>query len=164
MFFQLLSWAAEMVQFGQPVSGAQYLLLVISFSFHHPVKHRHSPPGPLFPGLPSRQLAETACLRREHSWWISLSGLPADNGSTSILTHPLFTLLPLGIYPVFLIYYYFFKLYFIFKLYIIVLVLSNINMNPPQVYLFILDKSFAFQFSLLMNYLLCARNCSASFS
>ena len=32
-------------------------------------------------------------------------------------------------------YYYFFKFYFIFKLYIIVLVLPNIKMNPPQVYM-----------------------------
>ena len=30
---------------------------------------------------------------------------------------------------------YFFKFYFIFKLYIIVLVLPNIKMNPPQVYM-----------------------------
>ena len=29
----------------------------------------------------------------------------------------------------------FFKFYFIFKLYIIVLVLPNIKMNPPQVYM-----------------------------
>ena len=32
-------------------------------------------------------------------------------------------------------YFYFFKFYFIFKLYNIVLVLLNIEMNPPQVYL-----------------------------
>ena len=32
-------------------------------------------------------------------------------------------------------YYFFFKFYFIFKLYIIVLVLPNIKMNPPQVYM-----------------------------
>ena len=31
----------------------------------------------------------------------------------------------------------FFFFYFIFKLYIIVLVLPNIKMNPPQVYMFI---------------------------
>ena len=31
--------------------------------------------------------------------------------------------------------YYFFKFYLIFKLYIIVLVLPNIKMNPPQVYM-----------------------------
>ena len=30
---------------------------------------------------------------------------------------------------------FFFKFYFIFKLYIIVLVLPNIKMNPPQVYM-----------------------------
>ena len=30
---------------------------------------------------------------------------------------------------------FFFKFYFIFKLYIIVLVLPNIKMNPPQVFL-----------------------------
>ena len=36
----------------------------------------------------------------------------------------------------FLLYFiYFFKFYFIFKLYIIVLVLPNIKMNPPQVYM-----------------------------
>ena len=34
-----------------------------------------------------------------------------------------------------LFYYYFFKFYFIFKLYKIVLVLPNIKMNPPQVYM-----------------------------
>ena len=34
------------------------------------------------------------------------------------------------------LYYYFFKFYFIFKLYIIVLVLPNIIMNPPQVYMY----------------------------
>ena len=33
-----------------------------------------------------------------------------------------------------LFYFYFFKFYFIFKLYIIVLVLPNIEMNPPQVW------------------------------
>ena len=32
-------------------------------------------------------------------------------------------------------YSFFFKFYFIFKLYIIVLVLPNIKMNPPQVYM-----------------------------
>ena len=32
-------------------------------------------------------------------------------------------------------FFYFFKFYFIFKLYIIVLVLPNIKMNPPQVYM-----------------------------
>ena len=31
--------------------------------------------------------------------------------------------------------FFFFKFYFIFKLYIIVLVLPNIKMNPPQVYM-----------------------------
>ena len=31
--------------------------------------------------------------------------------------------------------YLFFKFYFIFKFYIIVLVLPNIKMNPPQVYI-----------------------------
>ena len=31
--------------------------------------------------------------------------------------------------------FYFFKFYFIFKLYITVLVLPNIKMNPPQVYM-----------------------------
>ena len=30
---------------------------------------------------------------------------------------------------------FFFKFYFIFKLYIIVLVLPNVKMNPPQVYM-----------------------------
>ena len=33
------------------------------------------------------------------------------------------------------IFLFFFKFYFIFKLYIIVLVLTNIKMNPPQVYM-----------------------------
>ena len=35
----------------------------------------------------------------------------------------------------FLFFFFFFKFYFIFKLYNIVLVLPNIEMNPPQVYL-----------------------------
>src|SRR5574341_110122 len=35
----------------------------------------------------------------------------------------------------FFIYLFIFKFYFIFKLYIIVLVLPNIKMNPPQVYM-----------------------------
>ena len=34
-----------------------------------------------------------------------------------------------------IVYRIFFKFYFIFKLYIIVLVLPNIKMNPPQVYM-----------------------------
>ena len=36
------------------------------------------------------------------------------------------------------IFFLFFKFYFIFKLYIIVLVLPNIKMNPPQVYMSVL--------------------------
>ena len=35
----------------------------------------------------------------------------------------------------------FFKFYFIFKLYITVLVLPNIKMNPPQVYMCIILKN-----------------------
>ena len=35
----------------------------------------------------------------------------------------------------FFLFLFFFKFYFIFKLYIIVLVLPNIKMNPPQVYM-----------------------------
>ena len=35
----------------------------------------------------------------------------------------------------FLFFFLFFQFYFIFKLYIIVLVLPNIKMNPPQVYM-----------------------------
>ena len=38
-------------------------------------------------------------------------------------------MLPIAYFP------FFFKFYFIFKLYIIVLVLPNIKMNPPQVYM-----------------------------
>ena len=34
-----------------------------------------------------------------------------------------------------LVFFFFFKFYFIFKLYIIVLVLPNIKMNLPQVYM-----------------------------
>ena len=37
--------------------------------------------------------------------------------------------------PCIFIYFFFFKFYFIFKLYITVLVLPNIKMNPPQVYM-----------------------------
>ena len=36
---------------------------------------------------------------------------------------------------IYFIFFIFFKFYFIFKLYIIVLVLSNIKMNPSQVYM-----------------------------
>ena len=36
---------------------------------------------------------------------------------------------------IFFFFLFFFKFYFIFKLYIIVLVLPNIKMNPPQVYM-----------------------------
>ena len=39
------------------------------------------------------------------------------------------------LYETILIYFIFLKFYFIFKLYIIVLVLPNIKMNPPQVYM-----------------------------
>ena len=38
-------------------------------------------------------------------------------------------------FPFFYFLFYFFKFYFIFKLYIIVLVLPNNKMNPPQVYM-----------------------------
>ena len=44
----------------------------------------------------------------------------------------------ISFYMLFLFYFIFFnffKFYFIFKLYIIVLVLPNIKMNPPQVYM-----------------------------
>lgn len=51
-------------------------------------------PGPLFLSLPSAQPAETACLRRENSWWIGLTGLSSNNGSRSAPTNP-----PLCIYP-----------------------------------------------------------------
>ena len=40
-----------------------------------------------------------------------------------------------GGFSVHLFIYLFLKFYFIFKLYIIVLVLPNIKMNPPQVYM-----------------------------
>ena len=40
-----------------------------------------------------------------------------------------------SIYQCYEVLLYFFKFYFIFKLYIIVLVLPNIKMNPPQVYM-----------------------------
>lgn len=43
------------------------LLLVISFPFHYPLKHRCSVLMPLFLSLPYPEPAETACLRREHS-------------------------------------------------------------------------------------------------
>ena len=39
-------------------------------------------------------------------------------------------------FPIFL------KFYFIFKLYIIVLVLPNIKMNPPQVYMYTCEYDF----------------------
>ena len=41
----------------------------------------------------------------------------------------------LSLYLFFIYLFIFFKFYFIFKLYIIVLVLPNIEMNPPQVYM-----------------------------
>ena len=40
-----------------------------------------------------------------------------------------------SIYGMVLLYVFYFIFYFIFKLYIIVLVLPNIKMNPPQVYM-----------------------------
>ena len=39
-------------------------------------------------------------------------------------------------YFFFFLFFFFLKFYFIFKLYITVLVLPNIKMNPPQVYMF----------------------------
>ena len=47
-----------------------------------------------------------------------------------------FTILFFYIFVIFVFFFYFFKFYFIFKLYIIVLVLPNIKMNPPQVYMY----------------------------
>ena len=58
---------------------------------------------------------------------------------TSRITSMLLSQMPEYIYFfccfVFCFLIYFFKFYFIFKLYIIVLVLPNIKMNPPQVYM-----------------------------
>ena len=64
------------------------------------------------------------CCRGEHSAIIFLSK-----------SHSLFFLGGGFIFLFFLFYFFlFFKFYFIFKLYNIVLVLPNIEMNPPQVY------------------------------
>ena len=45
-------------------------------------------------------------------------------------------------YSLKLIHHFFFNFYFIFKLYIIVLVLTNIKMNPPQVYMCSFFKNY----------------------
>lgn len=44
------------------------LLLVISLSFHYPVKHKRSLLVPLFLSSLYPQPTETACPRREHPW------------------------------------------------------------------------------------------------
>jgi len=58
------------------------------------------------------------------SWWQSIRGWGecSHSGRSIICIHVFF-------------FFFFFKFYFIFKLYIIVLVLTNIKMNPPQVYM-----------------------------
>ena len=70
----------------------------------------------------------------EWKWYMSF---PANQfkskGESLALFHPL--LKPEAIFFFFLLLLIFFKFYFIFKLYSIVLVLPNIKMNPPQVYL-----------------------------
>ena len=60
-----------------------------------------------------------------------------------------------GTFFFFLIFYFFdfmifFNFYFIFKLYNIVLVLPNIEMNPPQVLWFFSLSPFPISFSLLL--------------
>ena len=52
-----------------------------------------------------------------------------------MLQNPIPCLLSLYLLNAMKIYTIFFKFYFIFKLYITVLVLPNIKMNPPQVYM-----------------------------
>ena len=48
---------------------------------------------------------------------------------------------------IFFFYVGYFKFYFIFKLYSIVLVLPNIEMNPPQVYLFYLTTTYCLRYA-----------------
>ena len=45
-------------------------------------------------------------------------------------------------FQVFFFFFIFFKFYFIFKLYNIVLILPNIEMNPPQVFWFLTKQPF----------------------
>ena len=58
-----------------------------------------------------------------------------SSGLLHIHSTSVYVNLLLNLSSFFLFYYYFLKFYFIFKLYNIVLVLPNIEMNPPQVYL-----------------------------
>ena len=55
--------------------------------------------------------------------------------SSCLVSFVLQKLLSLFRSHLFIFFSFFFKFYFIFKLYIIVLVLPNIKMNPPQVYM-----------------------------
>ena len=53
----------------------------------------------------------------------------------NMLSRLVITFLPMSKHLLFFFIFIFFKFYFIFKLYITVLVLPNIKMNPPQVYI-----------------------------
>ena len=90
-----------------------------------------SPPGSFVHGIPQARILE----------WVAISSSgrssqPRDGTRVSCLAVGFFTTEPpgkpiwsLGIWILIL----YFLFYFIFKLYIIVLVLPNIKMNPPQV-------------------------------
>ena len=60
------------------------------------------------------------------SWWAGSSSF----GLLLFFLNFFFVCVPFGFYL-----FIYFKFYFIFKLYNIVLVLPNIEMNPPQVYM-----------------------------
>ena len=64
-----------------------------------------------------------------------LNPSPTSLSIMYFLKFTLFFLIFLIFFNFFYFLFYFFKFYFIFKLYIIVLVLPNIKMNPPQVYM-----------------------------
>ena len=93
------------------------------------------PPGDLpDPGIWSALQADSFTTEppgKPHLWWMSTASrlnsfhwkIKQTNGTNAVLKN--------GYHPFF----FFFKFYFIFKLYIIVLVLPNIKMNPPQVYM-----------------------------
>ena len=65
-------------------------------------------------------------LQNKNTYWVQIAWRPfTPLGLDTVLSHLLF----------FFVFFFFFRFYFIFKLYITVLVLPNMKMNPPQVYM-----------------------------
>ena len=96
----------------------------------------------LLPPVPSsiRVFSDEPTLRMRWPkyWSLSLSISPSDEhpGQISFRMDWLDLLAVQGtLKSLFFSFFFFFKFYFIFKLYNIVLVLPNIEMNPPQVYM-----------------------------